>query len=155
MGLDCNGSERIHCFRQKLWPKCQPLAFSCKEEWRCKVVRKKSTQRNGDWYCPLAMPALTPTTAGAWVEGCPQHFQTLLCWIFFACLISLKVFNWFKAPIRVTQRANRFSIGILWIVAQPFTVAGKRGTRRFKKEIFKVSYLLVYRLSATSAWQVW
>lgn len=89
------------------------------------------------------------------VEGCPHHVQTLLSWLFFTCLISLEVFNWFKAHIKVAQRANRFSTEILWIVAQPFTIVGKRGTRRCKKEIFKVNYLLIYRLSATSAWQVW
>lgn len=91
----------------------------------------------------------------SWVEECPQHVQTLLSWLFFTCLISLEVFNWFKSHIKVAQRTNRFSTEILWIVALPFTVAGKRGTRRCKKDIFKVNYLLVYRLSATSAWQVW
>lgn len=91
----------------------------------------------------------------SWVEGCPQHVQTLLSWLFLICLISLEVFNWFKVHIKVAQRANRFSTEILWIVAQLFTIADKRGTRRCKKEIFKVNYLLVYRLSATSAWQVW
>lgn len=109
----------------------------------------------GGWYCPLAMAALTPAVAGAWVKGCPQHVQTLLSWLLFTCLISLEVFNLFKVHINVAQRENRFSAEILWIVAQPFTVAGKRGTRRCKKEIFKVNYLLVYRVSATSAWQVW
>lgn len=31
----------------------------------------------GGWHCPLTMAAFTPAMAGAWLEGCPQHVQTL------------------------------------------------------------------------------